>query len=60
MKPRPGIIADIDFIFNNGKEYENVRVEVYKTIDYLAFVIPQKCSKITIKVAHTKLKISAD
>jgi len=49
---KPGIEGEIDIVFNNGREYEDVKIEVYKTLDHLVFVIPLKCAKLTVKVPH--------
>lgn len=52
---KPGIDGEIDLVFNNDREYEDVKIEVYRTVEDLVFIIPLKCAKLTVKVPHNSI-----
>lgn len=55
FSPAPVASGEIDFLFGNGKEFERIKVEIFKSGDNAVFVIHLKTAKLRVTIPFQDL-----
>jgi NAD-dependent SIR2 family protein deacetylase len=55
IKPAPVASSDIDFLFDNGKEFERIKTEIYKSGENAVFLIYLKTAKLKLTMPFVDL-----